>query len=286
MDAKVVLELFKDAFYGWVKDKAPQLSAALSFYTIFSLAPLLVIGIAVAGWVFGREAVQAQVFTYVQGSIGEGGALFIQNMIESIRSPGRGIFAALISVVIIFYAASNIFYYLKGALNDVWNVSPVFKFGIKEILKGRFLSIMMTICVGSLLLVSFAMSIMFSALDMFVKDVLPGIIMSWQIADFVISSGVVMLLFAMLYKILPDADIKWSDVWAGAVLAALLFKIGEFLIGFYLGRSGIRSIYGAAGSFVAILIWVYYSAQVFFFGAEFICVYTGKYGSKVKKDKI
>lgn len=282
MNLKTVSSLFKEAFSEWVEDKAPLLSAALAYYTLFSIAPLMIIAVAIAGRFFGQEAARGEIVGAIQGIVGESGAHVIQTMIESARSPGSGVFATIVGIGILFYTASNLFNYLKVVLNMVWNVSSAPKRGIKGLLKDRFLSILMVLGMGFLLIVSLAASVGISALGTFLeRSNQSGSILIWQAIDLIISFCVIMVIFAVMYKILPDAKIVWGDAWVGATVTSSFFMVGEVLIGFYLGRSGIWSIYGAAGSFFVVLLWMYYSAQIFLFGAEFTHVYANNCWSRV-----
>ena len=279
MNLRAVLALLKETFSEWYGDNAPRLGAALAYYTVFSLSPLLIIVIAFAGLVFGREAAQGQIVAQMQGLIGEESARAIQAMIESARKPSSGIIATVIGILTLLVGATGVFGELHDALNTIWEVKPKSGLGLMAIIRDRFLSFAMVLGIGFLLLVSLAVSAGLAALGKFMDGMLPGAIYIGEIVNFIISFGVIMLLFAMVYRILPDIEIAWSDVWIGAAFTSLLFTIGKFLIGLYLGRSSVASAYGAASSLAIILIWVYYSAQIFLFGAEFTQVYAKKYGS-------
>lgn len=279
MNAKTIWVLFKETFSEWSEDKASRLAAALAYYTVFSIAPLLIIAIAVAGLVFGQEAARGQLDNQIQGLVGQQSAELIQTMVESASKPTSGIIATVLAIATILFGASGLFGQLQEALNTIWEVEPKPGRGILGIIKDRFLSFTMVLGIGFLLLVSLVLSALLSALDTYLTDLLPGSIYLLQILNFVISFGVITLLFAMIYKILPDVKIAWSDVWIGAAVTSLLFALGKFLIGLYLGRSSAGSAYGAAGSLVILLLWIYYSAQILLFGAEFTQVYAKKYGS-------
>ena len=279
MNAKTIWLLLKETFSEWSEDKASRLAAALAYYTIFSIAPLLIIAIAVAGLAFGQEAARGQLDRQIQGLVGQQSAELIQTMVESASKPTSGIIATVIAIATILFGASGLFGQLQDALNTIWEVEPKPGRGILGIIKDRFLSFTMVLGIGFLLLVSLVLSALLSALDPYLTDLLPGSIYLLQILNFVISFGVITLLFAMIYKILPDVKIAWSDVWIGAAVTSLLFALGKFLIGLYLGNSSAGSAYGAAGSLVILLLWIYYSAQILLFGAEFTQVYAKKYGS-------
>ncbi len=281
MKIKNTFTLFKDSAQGWSQDKASQLSAALSYYTIFSLAPLLVIVIAVAGLVFGQQAAQNQIVGQIQGVVGQSAAQVIQTMIAGARKPSASIIATVISVVFLLAGATGLFGQLQNSLNSIWEVAPKPNQGIWNLIKTRFLSFAMILVIGFLLLVSLVLSAALSGFSGYLARLIPGLDVISQVVNFVISFAVVTLLFALIYKYLPDAKISWRDVWWGAIVTALLFTIGKFLIGFYLGKSSVTSSYGAAGSLVLLLLWVYYSGLILFFGAEFTKSYAILSGSPI-----
>ena len=281
LTARNIFQLLKDTFSDWNEDKAPRLGAALAYYTIFSLAPLLVIAIAIAGFAFGQQAAQGQIIGQMRGLVGDQGAEMIQTMIESSRQPSAGIIATVIGVVTLLLGALGFFGQLQDALNTIWEVAPKPNRGILGIIKDRFLSLTMVLGIGFLLLVSLVISAVLAGVGSFLNTLFPGAELVLQVVNTVISFIVITLLFAMIYKILPDVEIAWHDVWIGAVITTVLFLIGRFLLGLYLGRGTVGSTYGAAGSLIVVLVWVYYSAQILFFGAEFTQVYANKYGSRV-----
>lgn len=279
-----IFELLKTTFTEWNADKAPQLAAALAYYTIFSMAPLLIIAIAVAGLAFGQQAAQDQVRTQIQGLVGSEGADFIQSMIQSASKPGTGAIATIIGVVALLSGAAGVVAQLKNALNTIWNVKPPpGPGGLKGILvtiQQQLLSFGMVLGIGFLLLVSLLLSAIIAGVSSLFGDRVPTLL--YEVLNFVISFGIITLLFAAIYKVLPDANIRWKDVWIGAAITSLLFTIGKLLIGLYLGHSGTASTYGAAGSLVVILLWIYYSAQILFFGAELTQVYANQYGDPIE----
>lgn len=283
--AKEGWELVRDTYKEWTDDKVPRLAAALSYYTIFSIAPLLIVVIAVAGFVFGDEAVRGQLDNQIRGLVGIEAALTIQEIIANSSRPADNTLATIIGVVTLLLGAGGVFGQLQEALNTVWGVEPKPGGGILEIIKDRFFSFTMVLGVGFLLLVSLVISTLLSAVNTFALGVLPGWESFFQLLNQGISFLVITLLFAMIYKVLPDVKIAWRDVWVGAAITALLFTIGKFLIGIYLGNSSISSTYGAAGSFAVILVWIFYSAQILLFGAEFTQVYAKRYGSQIIPDK-
>lgn len=281
MNLKVVWRLLKETFSEWNQDKAERLAAALAYYTVFSLAPLLIIVIAIAGSVFGEQAARGEIVEQIQGLVGKDGAEFIQTAIQNAHKPKAGAIASIISVVVLLFGASWVFGALQDALNTIWGVQPKPGRNVISMVRSRFLSFTMILGVGFLLLVSLVISAALAAVVNFLGHALPGFDLLWQLVNFILSFVIITLLFAMIYRILPDVKIAWSDVWIGAAITSLLFTIGKFLLGQYIGNSSFGSTYGAAGSLVVVLVWVYYSAQILFFGAEFTKVYTRKYGSGI-----
>jgi len=271
--------LFKQAFTEFGEDKAQRLGAALAYYTIFSLAPLLLIAIAIAGMVFGREAAQGQIFGQLHGVLGPQAAQAVQEMVKGAAKPKTGTWATVIGVVTLLFGAAGVFGQLKDAMNTIWNVEPKKKGGIMTMIKDRFLSFAMVFGVGFLLLVSLVLDAAVAAAGKFVGDRLPGGEALWQGVQLVVSLAVITLLFALIFRFLPDIHPTWRDVWFGAIFTGVLFVLGKFALGLYLGKSAVGSSYGAAGSLVVLLLWVYYSAQILFFGAEFTQVYARKHGS-------
>jgi membrane protein len=281
---KAVPGLLKDTFAQWNDDKAAQLAAALSYYTVFSMAPLLVIVIAVVGLVFGQGEARQQIISQIRSASDQQTAEMIETMLDSANKPSSGVLATVIGVVTLAAGAAGAMGQMKGALNTIWNVPPKkgpggIK-GILQSLKTQFISFGMVLGIGFLLLVSMVMSAGISAASTGALKDSPTILM--EAVNFVVSFVVTTLLFAAIYKVLPDADIEWKDVWIGAAITSLLFVIGKLLIGLYIGHSSTASAYGAAGSLIIILLWIYYSAQILFFGAEFTQVYANQYGSHIE----
>lgn len=281
MNIKAVLDLLKETVAEWSKDKVSRLAAALAYYTVFSLAPLLIIVIAIAGSVFGEEAARGEIVGQIQGLVGTDGAQFIETAIENANKPSTGTIASIVSIVVLLFGASGVFAELQDALNTVWEVQAKPERGIINVIRSRFLSFTMVLGVGFLLLVSLVFSAVLAGAINFIGNTLPGIAFLWQLANFVISFIITTVVFGLIYKILPDVKIAWSDVWIGAAITSILFSIGRFLLGHYLGNSSFGSTYGAAGSLVVLLAWVYYAAQILLFGAEFTQVYARKYGSQI-----
>ena len=277
--AKAVLTVAKEAFADWREDNAPRLGAALAYYTVFSLAPLLVIAISVAGLVFGREAAEGRIVAEVQGLVGKVGAEAVQAMLENARKPSASLWATVLGTITLLLGAGGAFTELRGALNVIWEAPPRPGGGIRGAIRGRLLSFAMVLVLGFLLLVSLALSAALAAVHGYTVGLLPGARALIEMASF----GVVTVLFAMIFKVLPDTKIAWSDVWAGAATAAALFTVGKTLIGLYLGRGAFGSAYGAAASLAIMLAWVYYAAQILFFGAEVTQVYARRYGSRSRR---
>jgi membrane protein len=275
-------ELTKETFSEWIDDKASRLAAGLAYYTMFSLAPLLIIAIGIAGLVFGEEAAQGRVMGEVQGLIGASGAAFLQDMLASSREPAHGVAATVIGVAVLLFGATGVFGQLQDAMNTIWEVKPRPGRGLRGILADRFLSFAMVLGTGFLLLVSLALSAAFAAIGEYVSGWLPIPEAALQAANFGVSFALTAFLFALIFKVVPDAKIAWRDVGVGAVLTAFLFSIGKLLIGIYLGKSSVASAFGAAASPVVLMVWIYYSAQILFLGAEFTQVYATRYGSRIR----
>jgi membrane protein len=273
--------LLRETATDWINDHAPRLGAALAYYTVFSIVPLLVIVIAMIGLVFGQEAAQSYILEQIKSIVGHQSAEAIKEMIQHANKPSTGIVATIIAVATLLLGASGLFGQLQDALNTIWGVERKGGGGIWGMIKDRFLSFMAVLGTGFLLLVSLVLSAALSAIGKWFGGWLPGHEVLLQGLNFLISFAVITGLFAMMFKVLPDARIAWNDVWIGAVMTAFLFTVGKFLIGLYLGKSDVASAYGAAGSLVIVLVWVYYSAQILLFGAEFTQVYANQAGSRI-----
>jgi membrane protein len=276
--------LLKLAYQDWTEDNASRLSAALAYYTIFSLAPLLVIVIAIAGLVWDAGAVRAQVLSRVQSLVGADGAEFVASLMTGTGSPGEGILALAIGILTLLFGALGVFNELHNSLNIIWNVRVEkprgFLQSIKKVVLDRLLSFTMILGIGFLLLVSLVVTAGLSATQEALGEAVPIPEFLLQLLNLVISVGVITVLFALIFKFLPDVRIAWRQVWMGAFVTSLLFSLGKTLIGLYLGNSAVGSTFGAAGSLVLLLLWIYYSAQILFFGAEFTQVYADQVGSK------
>ena len=285
MKLLTILRLFKEAFQQWQKDKVSRLAAALAYYTVFSIAPLLIIAIAIAGAVFGQRAAEGQLISELEGLVGTEASGAIEIALKNASQPGTGSFASLISLGVLLIGASGVFAQLQEALNTVWQVQPKAGRGIWAFIRKRLLSFCMVLSIGFLLLLSLIISTVISTLSKYNIDFLPGSAFLWSNIDFFVSLGLMIFMFTLMYKYVPDVKIAWKDVLVGATMTALLFSFGKFLLERYLSHSSAASAYGAAGSLIVFLAWVYYSAQIVLFGAEFTQVYARKYGSKIIPDK-
>ena len=279
------LPLLKETFTEWKEDDALQLGASLAYYTIFSLAPLLLVAISVAGLVFGREAAQGQIVGQIQGLVGRQAGEAVQTMIVNANRQGSGVLGTIIGIGAILFGATGAFAQLQSSLNKIWEVKPREGRGVLGMLHDRLLSFGMVLAIGFLLLVSLVVSAALASLGSFTTGLGPGMEAVLGAVHFVVSLGVIVLLFTLMFRYLPDVHIAWRDAWVGATVTALLFVIGKFLIGFYLGNSAVGSTYGAAGSLVILLLWIYYASQILFFGAELTQVYARRYGSRIEPDK-
>ena len=279
-------ELLKLTFAEWTSDNAFELSAALAFYTIFSIAPVLLIAVGVASFFLAPDAATDQIVGEMEKMIGTQGANAVRQVIESSRGFGKGFWAVSVGVVTLIMGATAVFGELQSALNQIWDVQAKPDRGvIMSFILDRVRSFSIAIGVGFLLLVSLVISALISGLQNYMNAWLPGVPWVWQTANVVSSFLVIAVLFAMIYKFLPDVVISWKDVWIGAAVTALLFSGGKYAIGIYLGRTATASAFGAAGSLVVLLFWVYYSALISFLGAEFTQVYTRRYGSGIQPQK-
>ena len=282
MSPKEILPILKKTASDWMEDQAPTLGAALAYYTVFSLAPLLIIAIAIAGLVLGQEAAQGQIFEQLRGLLGEESGKAMEDMVQSASAkPATGVVATLIGVVTLLFGASGVFGQLQTSLNTIWEVQPKPGRGVLGILRDRILSFGFILVIGFLLLVSLLLTAGIALVAKWFGGMFPGMETLAHIVNFVLSLALITLLFATIFKFLPDAKIAWHDVWIGAFLTAVLFTVGKFALGLYLGKSAVSSSYGAAGSLIVLLLWVYYSSQILFFGAEFTQVYANRFGSRV-----
>ena len=264
------LTLVKKTFNQWSEDRCPRMGAAIAYYTAFSIAPLLIIVIAVVGFIADRDLARQEIITQVGEMVGPEEAKTVEKMIEKTSTPEGNILASIIGVVVLLLGASGVFVELQDSLNTIWRAPPRKESGILATIRQRFLSFAMILVIGFLMLVSLVISAGLAALSkLWTPDAVPGGVFLWEAINFLVSYVFITLLIAMIYRVLPDVKIKWRDTFLGAAITALLFVVGKFLIGWYLGQGSTASTFGAAGSVVVILIWVYYSAQIFLFGAVF-----------------
>ena len=273
---KVVLT---ESLTSWINHRGASKGAALAFYTLFSMTPILVLAIVVAGYVFGAEAAQGEIVAQVQGLVGPNGAQAIQALLAAARDPGSGRVATAVASVLLLLGATSVFAELKGSLDELWGIDKPGQSAFGELLKTRLLSFGMVLVLAFLLLVSLVVSAALAMLERHAGGVLGSSATVLATITSVISFGVIACMFAVIYKTLPDAPLSWRDVWIGAAFTAGLFSLGKYAIGLYLGNSGVASSFGAAGSLIALLLWVYYSAQIFFLGAEFTRQYALWFGS-------
>jgi membrane protein len=274
--------LVTQTFKEWQEDKASRLAAAMAYYTVFSLPPLLILSLAIAGRFVDRQMLQDEIMTQATGLVGEDGAEVVTQILENASDPTLSSVAAIVSVIILIFGASGVFTQLQDAMNTIWEVQPRPDRSILEKIKDRFFSFTMVLVVGFLLLVSLMLSTVLAAVGDFISGLAPEAVILARVINFVVTLGGVILLFALIYKVVPDVEIQWRDVVLGAVVTAVLFNIGKWAIGYYLAQSAPASAYGAAGSLIVVLLWVYYSAQILFLGAEFTQVYANEYGSHIK----
>jgi membrane protein len=274
-----VWHLIKETYHDWSKDRAATLGAALAYYAIFSLAPLLVIIVAVTGFFLGQETTRRTIMNQVQQSIGPAASSYLEGMLKSAYPQGVEGLAAIIGIILLLAGATSVFVMLKQALNTIWKVEPQEGSGVAKLVLTRLMGLILMLVIGFILFLSVVLSTAVQAMHGMLAHATAVPAVVFIIAEGIISFLVVTLLFAMIYKLILDATIAWRGIWIGALVTALLFTAGKYGLGFYLGHSSVGSAYGAAGSLVVILLWIYYSAQIFLFGAEFTQVYARTHGS-------
>lgn len=273
-------QLCKQAVASWSDDYAPSMGAALSYYSVFSMAPLLLIVISVAGLVFGEEAARGELFGQLSGLMGADAAKTIENLLVSVNKPAQGIVSTLIGLAVLLIGATTVFGELQNALDRIWRApARATSGGLWNLVHTRLLSFGMVLGIAFLLMVSLVLGAVVSALGKWWGDAFIGWEITAQLINIVLGFALTTGVFAMIYKLMPRVQVRWYDVWIGAAVTALLFTVGRFLIGLYIGKSGVASSFGAAGSLIVIFVWVYYSAQVFLMGAEFTWLYAKTYGS-------
>jgi membrane protein len=277
MSASALWWVMRRALVGWWNDNVPRLGASLAYYTLFALSPVLLVATGIAGLVFGPEAVRGEIVGQIQGLVGRQGAEAVQAMLESAARPSSSIPATIVGLVTLFLGATGAFLELQTALNAIWRVKPRPGTSVRVFVVQRLISFGLVVGVGFLLLVSLLVSAALAALNRYLGHIFPALTALWEAGNVLVSLFVITLLFAMVYKILPDVRLRWRDVWIGALVTAGFFSVGKQLIGLYLGTSSVASSFGAAGSVVVLLVWVYYSAQVVLLGAEFTRFYVERF---------
>lgn len=289
MKVSDIIALVRETIQEWQEDKATRLAAALAYYAVFSIPPLILLLLVVLGRLVGAEftenEIQVRLLDQFAGLIGPEGADLIASVIENASEPDEGLLAGLVAIVTLSLGAAGFFTQLQDAMNTIWEVEPGPEQGIMHSIRSRLFSFSLVAAMGLLLLLSLAVSAALSALNEFIAGLLPEAQILMQIVNFVVSLAIVILLFAAVYKVIPDVQIAWRDVWVGATVTALLFTLGKWAIGFYLGQSAPASTYGAAGSLVVFLLWMYYSAAIFFLGAEFTQVYARRFGTRIQPEE-
>lgn len=282
MNARDAWHIVKNTFKDFTEDNAFQLGAALSFYALLSLAPLLIVLIGAAGLALGEQEAREKAVSQVQTLVGEQGAEVTRTILQNASMPRGSIIAIVIGVVTLLVGATGVFVQLQSALDQIWDVEARPGLGIWGVIRTRLLSLLMLLLIGAVLLASLVVSAVLTTANTYLADRIPGLSTAWSAVNFVVSLLVTTLLFALIFKLLPDVQIRWKDVWIGALVTGFLFTIGKTLIGLYLGYSSVGSVYGAAGSLVALIVWVYYSSLIFFLGAEFTQVYARRYGTRIQ----
>jgi membrane protein len=272
--------LVRAALSSWIDDYAPSMGAALSYYTVFSLAPLLLIVVSVAGLVFGEEAVRGELFAQLQQLMGDDAAKAVQSLLASVSQPTHGVIGTAVGVAVLLFGATTVFGELQDALDRIWRAPARHaSSGVWTLLRARLLSFGLILGLAFLLMVSLVLGAAISALGRWWGPVFGGWGVTAQVVNEIVAFALTTVVFALIYKVMPRVSVRWHDVWLGALVTALLFTVGKFLIGLYIGKSGVTSAFGAAGSIVVIFVWVYYSAQIFLVGAEFTWVYARTLGS-------
>ncbi len=274
--------LLRDTFSGFVDDEALSWGASIAYYTLFSIAPVLLVVVAIAGLVFGRDAAEGAMVDQFSGLMGHGTAVALQGMIESAARPREGTLATIIGLVVLVIAISGVFGEVQSAMNAIWKAAPSKQSTVTRLLRGRLVSMGLVVTAGFLLMVSLAASALLSGFSTYLRIVFPQVQVALNVIDVVLSALLIGGLFAAMFKVLPDTDVAWRDVAVGALATTILFEVGKYAIAFYIGQSNVASSYGAAGALIILLVWIYYSAQIFLLGAEFSRAYAKRYGSHAK----
>lgn len=283
---KSIPGLFKAAFKGFSDDKVPKLSASLAYYTVFSLGPLLIVVIFLCSIFLKQEAIEGSIYTQIKGFIGANAAAQIQEIVKNASFSGKGTLAGVIGVITLLIGATGVFAEIQDSINTIWGVKAKPKTGMMKLVKDRLLSFGLIGSLGFLLLVSLAITAIVETIGNRLQQQFPEVtVVVFYIINLLLTIGITSLLFAVIFRVLPDAKIKWKDVWAGAITTALLFMLGKFAISFYISKSDVGSTYGAAGSLVILLVWIYYSSIILYFGAEFTKAYAMKFGAAIHPSK-
>jgi membrane protein len=282
--AREFWSLTKQSFQAWNDDYASSMGAALAYYTAFSLAPVLILVIAVAGLAFGADAARGEIVSQLRGLLGDQGAKATEELLTSASKPGAGAAASAIGAVTLLLGATSVFAELQSDLDRIWRAPAIqHASGFVALIRARVLSFGMVVAMGFLLLVSLVIGAALSAAGRWGNTLFPAGAMILQVVNLAVGFGITVALFATAYRVLPRARIAWSDVWIGAIVTAALFTLGKYLIGLYIGLASVSSGFGAAGSLIAVLVWVYYSTQIFLLGAEFTWVFAHRKGSRVNQ---
>jgi membrane protein len=271
--AREWVDLLRTAINNWLNDRAPSMGAAIAYYTVFSLAPVLILIIAIAGLAFGKRAAEGALFDQIAALVGKESAGTVQALLRSASGTASGIIATLVGILGLVLAATGVFGEIQASLNLIWKAKPTTDTGLWKLVKLRLRSLGLIVGIGLLLAVSLVLSALLEGFSFYLDKILPGLPFLLDGLNSLLSFVMSTALFAMIFKILPDAKVEWRDVWIGAGTTALLFTIGKYLIGLYIGTSGVRSVYHAAGTLVLLLVWIYYSAQILLFGAELAKAY-------------
>ncbi|MBS0526394.1 MAG: YihY/virulence factor BrkB family protein [Proteobacteria bacterium] len=274
-----VWHLLRDTFSGFVDDEALSWGASIAYYTLFSIAPVLLVVVAIAGLVFGRDAAEGAIVEQFSVLMGHQTAVALQGMIESAARPREGTLATIIGVVVLFIAVSGVFGEVQSAMNAIWKADPSEHSTVTRLLRARLVSMGLVVTAGFLLMVSLAASAALSGFSTYLRIVFPQVHVVLNVVDVVLSALLIGGLFAAMFKVLPDTDIAWRDVVVGALASTILFEGGKYAIALYIGQSNVASSYGAAGALIVLLVWIYYSAQIFLLGVEFSRAYAKRYGS-------
>jgi membrane protein len=281
-DFKKIWKVIKDSFSGFSDDKVTKLSASLAYYTVFSMGPLLILIISLCGIFLGREAIEGQVYQQLEGFMGKDTASQLQDIIKNAAISGKGPVAVIIGAVTLLIGATTVFGEIQDSINTIWGLKPKPKRGWLKMLQNRFLSFSVIISLGFILLVSLAVTSLVDGLnDALMRRFSDISVIIFYVVNQVITLAVISFIFGVIFKVLPDAEIKWKDVMLGSIVTGILFMIGKFGISFYISTSDVGSTFGAAGSLVVLLLWTYYSSLILYYGAEFTKAYAVNYGSPI-----